>query len=464
MPFTRLSPAQPGWRFSLLALALMPAASSLAADAADAANPLELPSQAVTAPRETETGYTTQTASTASKSAVPIMQEAQAVQVVTQQVIEDYQVQSLDDAMKFVSGMTQSNTLAGTQDGFVKRGFGTNADGSILRDGIRSSLSRNFSATSERVEVLKGPASLLYGALEPGGLINVISKQPEYRQRTQISGETSSEGGGNLMLDTTGPLGDSGFAYRLIAERQHEDYWRNFGADSHTLIAPSLSWSGEDLRISIAYERREYSTPVDRGTVIINGKPASTEYNARFNERWAKAQGTDELFTAKAEYQLNPDWLSRLTYGWNNERYEMMAAYRRRLTGTDREEQLRCAVAWSTWEGETITLLPNPDYSDHFYDADFALAFARIENHFFVHAGWLEEGQLLRDAEKLKDIPGVIIHGRYDMPCPAKYAWALHKAWPKADFHLIEGAGHAFLEPGILDQLIRATDRFAGKN
>lgn len=146
-----------------------------------------------------------------------------------------------------------------------------------------------------------------------------------------------------------------------------------------------------------------------------------------------------------------------------DERHEMMAAYRRRLVGDDREEQLRCARAWSIWEGETITLLPNPAYSGTFEDADYALAFARIENHYFVHAGWLEEGQLLRDAYKLKDIPGTIIHGRYDMPCPAKYAWALHKAWPKADFHLIEGAGHAFLEPGILDQLIRATDRFAGK-
>jgi len=170
---------------------------------------------------------------------------------------------------------------------------------------------------------------------------------------------------------------------------------------------------------------------------------------------WYYQFGVSEMFPDKWERFVAPIP--------ENERHEMMAAYRRRLTGTDREEQLRCAVAWSTWEGETITLLPNPDYSDHFYDADFALAFARIENHFFVHAGWLEEGQLLRDAEKLKDIPGVIIHGRYDMPCPAKYAWALHKAWPKADFHLIEGAGHAFLEPGILDQLIRATDRFAGK-
>jgi len=171
---------------------------------------------------------------------------------------------------------------------------------------------------------------------------------------------------------------------------------------------------------------------------------------------WYYQFGVSEMFPDKWERFIAPIP--------ENERHEMMAAYRRRLTGTDREEQLRCAVAWSTWEGETITLLPNPDYSDHFYDPEFALAFARIENHFFVHAGWLEEGQLLRDAHKLNDIPGVIIHGRYDMPCPAKYAWQLHKAWPKADFHLIEGAGHAYLEPGILDQLIRATDRFAGKN
>ncbi len=171
---------------------------------------------------------------------------------------------------------------------------------------------------------------------------------------------------------------------------------------------------------------------------------------------WYYQSGVSEMFPDKWERFQAPIPES--------ERHEMMAAYRRRLTGTDREEQLRCAVAWSSWEGETITLLPNPDYSDHFYDPEFALAFARIENHFFVHAGWLEEGQLLRDAVKLKDIPGVIIHGRYDMPCPAKYAWQLHKAWPKADFHLIEGAGHAYLEPGILDQLIRATDRFAGKD
>jgi proline iminopeptidase len=145
------------------------------------------------------------------------------------------------------------------------------------------------------------------------------------------------------------------------------------------------------------------------------------------------------------------------------ERGDLMAAYRKRLVGEDKAAQLEAAKAWSAWEGETITLLPEPATSDQFHDPDYAIAFARIENHFFVHAGWLEEGQLLRDAGRLKDIPGVIVHGRYDMPCPAHYAWQLHKAWPTAEFHLIEGAGHAYSEPGILDRLIRATDQFAGR-
>lgn len=143
------------------------------------------------------------------------------------------------------------------------------------------------------------------------------------------------------------------------------------------------------------------------------------------------------------------------------ERGDMVTAYHRRLTGNDPAVQLAAAKAWSNWEGQTITLLPEPQTSDSFDDDHFAIAFARIENHYFKHAGWLDEGQLLRDAGRLHGIPGVIVHGRYDMPCPARHAWALHKAWPEAEFHLVEGAGHAYSEPGILDRLIRATDRFA---
>ena len=170
---------------------------------------------------------------------------------------------------------------------------------------------------------------------------------------------------------------------------------------------------------------------------------------------WYYQFGVSEMFPDKWERFIAPIP--------PEERHEMMAAYHRLLTHPDKAARLEAAKAWSIWEGETITLLPEPTVSAQFEDTEYAHAFARIENHFFVNAGWLEEGQLLRDAYKLKDIPGVIVHGRYDMPCPARYAWALHKAWPKAEFHLIEGAGHASSEPGILDQLIRATDKFAGK-
>ena len=143
------------------------------------------------------------------------------------------------------------------------------------------------------------------------------------------------------------------------------------------------------------------------------------------------------------------------------ERGDLMAAYRKRLVGRDRCEQLAAARAWSLWEGQTLTLLPDQQARVKHDGEAFALAFARIENHYFVHAGWLEEGQLLRDAHKLAGIPGVIVQGRYDMATPAKTAWDLHRAWPEADFHLVADAGHAYDEPGILKQLLAATDRFA---
>jgi len=170
---------------------------------------------------------------------------------------------------------------------------------------------------------------------------------------------------------------------------------------------------------------------------------------------WYYQFGVSEMFPDKWERFLTPIP--------PEERHEMIQAYYRRLTGADKAVRIAAAKAWSLWEGETITLLPEPSTSDHFGEDEFADAFARLETHFFVNAGWLEEGQLLRDAHKLKGIPGVIAHGRYDMPCPAKNAWALHKAWPESEFYLVEGAGHAYSEPGILDRLIYATDKFAGK-
>lgn len=146
------------------------------------------------------------------------------------------------------------------------------------------------------------------------------------------------------------------------------------------------------------------------------------------------------------------------------ERHDMISAYHRRLTGDDKAVQLECARAWSQWEGATISLIPNLQQIENFGEDHYAIAFARLENHFFMNKIWMEDGQLQQNAHKLKGIPGVIVHGRYDMPCPLRYAWELSKLWPDADLHIIEAAGHSMSEPGILDQLISATDRFAGKN
>jgi proline iminopeptidase len=107
-------------------------------------------------------------------------------------------------------------------------------------------------------------------------------------------------------------------------------------------------------------------------------------------------------------------------------------------------------------------LLPDPGLAVTHGADHFAIAFARIENHYFSHDCWFEPDQLLRDAGKLAGIPGVIVHGRYDMPAPVRCAWELHKNWPGSDLHIVEDAGHAFNEPGILHRLIEATDRFAG--
>ena len=169
---------------------------------------------------------------------------------------------------------------------------------------------------------------------------------------------------------------------------------------------------------------------------------------------WFYQEGASWLF---------PDfWEDYLAPIPEDERDDLLAAYQRRLTGSDRAEQLRAAKAWSLWEGRTIHLHPDPQAEGSHTRDDFATAFARIENHYFTHHGWLEEGQLIRNAGKLSGIPGVIVQGRYDVCTPVRTAWELHKAWPEAELHIVPDSGHAFDEPGTLDRLIRATDQFAG--
>ncbi len=169
---------------------------------------------------------------------------------------------------------------------------------------------------------------------------------------------------------------------------------------------------------------------------------------------WFYQEGASALFPDVWETYLAPIPV--------DERHDMVGAYYRRLTGDDEEQKMACAKAWSRWEASTLALLPNADLVNRFSADAFALAFGRIECHYFFNKGFFErDGQLIADAHKLRDVPGVIIQGRYDVVTPAETAWALHKAWPEAALEIIPDAGHSTTEPGITDALIRATDRFA---
>jgi proline iminopeptidase len=171
-----------------------------------------------------------------------------------------------------------------------------------------------------------------------------------------------------------------------------------------------------------------------------------------------------EWFYQEGASRLYPDaWEQYLAPIPPVERGDLISAYHRRLTSEDAATRLTAARAWSIWEGATSFLHQDPNFMDSHGDEEFALAFARIESHYFVHGGFFEcEDQLLRDVARIRAIPATIVHGRYDVVCPLENAWALHRAWPEADLQIIQDAGHSAFEPGHVDALVRATDRYAG--
>jgi proline iminopeptidase len=139
---------------------------------------------------------------------------------------------------------------------------------------------------------------------------------------------------------------------------------------------------------------------------------------------------------------------------------DVIGTYAKLLNHPDPAVHEPAAVAWSVFEAATITLIERPELVAAFSDPKFALAFARIENHYMVHNGWFDEGQLIANADRLADIPGVIVQGRYDVATPATTAWDLHLAWPGSELVMVPGAGHSWDEPGVLEALVTATDRF----
>jgi proline iminopeptidase len=145
------------------------------------------------------------------------------------------------------------------------------------------------------------------------------------------------------------------------------------------------------------------------------------------------------------------------------ERGDLVRAYYNRLTSEDEATRLAAAREWSLWEGHVATLLPNEDLLESFGDPAKAVPFARICAKFFLENFFLEEGELLRNVDALAGIPGIIVQGRHDICTPPGAAWALKKAWPEADLWIVPDAGHSAGEPGIVDGLVRATDKLAGK-
>lgn len=170
--------------------------------------------------------------------------------------------------------------------------------------------------------------------------------------------------------------------------------------------------------------------------------------------RWFYQEGASYIFPDMWEKYLEPIPES--------ERDDLVSAYHKRLTGTNEEERLRCAKAWSTWEMATCRLKVDPHKIADAADDKFALAFARIECHYFINKGFFKPGQLLNNAHIIHQsgIPVTIVQGRYDVVCPAKSAWDLYKKIPNADFHLVEDCGHSSSEIGISNLLVQATDKY----
>ncbi|WP_193098143.1 TonB-dependent siderophore receptor [Burkholderia sp. Z1] len=275
------------------------------------------------------------------RSDIPLLDTAQAVNIVPAQVLRDQRPRNLDDALGNVSGITQGNTLAGTQDTIMKRGFGGNRDGSIMHNGMPIVQGRSFNAAVDSVEVLKGPTSLLYGLMDPGGVVNVVSKQPQLTRYNAISLGASTFGhgknGGSATFDSTGPVGDSRLAYRLIVDQSNEQYWRNFGENRQTFVAPSLAWYGRDTQVVVSYEYRQFHSPFDRGTALDprTNVPLDIPARRRLDEPFNNMDGESHLAQLSVDHQFNADWSAHLGYSYNRETYD---ANQLRTTGVDPEK------------------------------------------------------------------------------------------------------------------------------
>ena len=279
------------------------------------------------------------------------------------------------------------------------------------------------------------PIVFLHGG-PGGGLV------PEYRQfhdpeayrivLFEQRGSGRSKPHASLEQNTTWDLVDD---IEKLRDHLKIEKWQVFGG----------SW-GSTLALAYAETHPDRATElVLRGIFLCRPKEI----------KWFYQEGTSWLF---------PDvWEEYLKVIPEGERDDLVSAYYRRLTGDDEQEKIAAARAWSIWEGSTSKLFFDHDSIEKFADTTFALAFARIECHYFMNNCFFPtDNYLIENVGKIRHVPGVIVQGRYDVVCPMRSAWDLHRAWPEAELHITPDAGHSIMEPGNLTALIDATDRFRG--
>ncbi|GED98539.1 prolyl aminopeptidase [Gordonia crocea] len=237
--------------------------------------------------------------------------------------------------------------------------------------------------------------------------------------------------GADLSVNTTAHLIAD---MELLREHLGIDRWQVFGG----------SW-GSTLGLAYAQAHPDRVTElVLRGIFLLRRSEIDWYYNG----------GAANIYPDRWEEYLAPIP--------PEERHgDLVAAYHRLLTGPDVQRAEAAALAWTRWESSTSYLIPRADSDDD--DSRFALAFATIENHYFTHGGFLRDGQLLDEIATIADLPAVIVQGRYDVVCPMRSAWDLHRAWPGAELKIVDDAGHASFEPGVVDALVAATDGFADR-
>ena len=277
------------------------------------------------------------------------------------------------------------------------------------------------------------PVIFLHGG--PGGGIEPIYRQYFDPEKWRIiifdqRGCGKSTPHAELAENTTWELVDD---IEKIREYLGIEKWVVFGG----------SW-GSTLSLSYAITHPERCKAlVLRGIFMIRNKEID----------WFYQEGASNIYPDAWEQYVKPIP--------EDERHDMVAAYYKRLTSKDESVRLEAAKAWSIWEASTSKLIQSDDYLHQFEDAKVAEAFARIECHYFTHGGFFKsENWLLENVDKIRHIPTGIVQGRYDVVCPMVSAWELHRAFPEADFEIVQDAGHSMTEKGIAAKLVKYTDKF----